>query len=205
MFKLDRINWIIHGLLKRIGSDAIKRWVWNREFASGKWNYLTDGRKNTDKICQTIDKYLRNGDILELGCGFGLIPLLLSTPFHSYVGVDISDVAFKSSEKLFRNSPPSMGSVNFIAYDVEKFIPAQKFDVILLDEVLNYFKTPLIPIIVDRYTKFLNIGGVIIVKMHDREKYQGVIETLEKAFNIVETVDTSDKSAIRVLRAARQV
>jgi SAM-dependent methyltransferase len=47
----------------------MKRRLWNREFANGRWNFIEN--TSGDLIYGYIEKYCRGGSILDLGCGSG--------------------------------------------------------------------------------------------------------------------------------------
>ena len=93
---LRRVWNVSRGLLQTKAPNDIKRWLWNREFAGGRWDCL----KSTpgDPIYAYLQRYARRRDILDLGCGSGSTGNeLAGSAYARYVGVDISDVAIEQA------------------------------------------------------------------------------------------------------------
>src|ERR1044071_4216800 len=89
--------------IKRWGSLAAKKSLWDEEFGSGQWNYLE--RTIEDPIYPILEKYARNGAILDMGCGSGNTANELNyEKFGSYTGTDLSEVAVqKAIERTRKN------------------------------------------------------------------------------------------------------
>src|ERR1700674_5764890 len=92
MYLAQRVRNVSRGLLQRYGTESMKRALWNSEFMGGRWNCLDD--TSGDCVYPYVEKYARNGSILDLGCGSGNTGIELDvTAYQQYVGVDISDAA----------------------------------------------------------------------------------------------------------------
>ena len=59
----------LRGLTQRWGTSDMIQTLWDKEYASGKWDHCdsTPG----DPVYGFVEKYCRNGSILDLGCGAG--------------------------------------------------------------------------------------------------------------------------------------
>jgi len=111
-----------------------KRFSWNYKYLIGKWDYIENEIPRYNKIVDYINYCnINNPKILDLGCGFGsLCKYLKEDNFSSLLGVDLSDTAIaKAKNKKYPNS-------NFIVADIQKFESTEKFDIIILNEVIYY-------------------------------------------------------------------
>lgn len=170
--------------IKRWGSLAAKRTLWDEEFGSGQWNYLE--RTADDPIYPFLEKYARNGAILDMGCGSGNTANELDySKFTSYTGTDLSDVAIQKAIERTRSNG-RQARTEFKCTPIEDFGPEKPYDVILFRESIFYIPVRKIKGVLDRYSLHLKPGGVIIVRMCDREKYAAIVELIAKYYEIVE-------------------
>ena len=73
-----------------------------------------------------------NGTILDVGCGEGtLSDYLNNDQREKYLGIDLS----KEAVRLGKLKRPG---IKFKSTNAENFVPRQKFDVIIFNEVLYY-------------------------------------------------------------------
>jgi len=80
--------------LKSYGPSTLKKRLWDAEFEGGKWNFIDDTRG--DCVYGYLEKYGRQGSILDLGCGQGnTANELVDSAYRTYVGVDISEAALE--------------------------------------------------------------------------------------------------------------
>lgn len=117
---------------------------YNQEFKDGLWNFMDDHFNERSRhaiIGGVLIKSFapQNASILDIGCASGTLTDFLS-PEHlaNYVGMDASIVALSRG----REKRPK---VNFIHSRAGSFKPGiNKFDVIVLNEVLYYLHPELI-------------------------------------------------------------
>ena len=64
-----RVRNTLRGLLQFYGPVCVKRHLWNREFAQGRWD--APGEASRDVVYHFVEAYARHGCILDLGCGQG--------------------------------------------------------------------------------------------------------------------------------------
>ncbi len=165
---------------------------WDNQFKDGSWDYLNDIQQLSrySVILGYYNYFIENGNILDLGCGQGvLLQRLKSFKFKDYVGVDISEKAIEmANEKKLDNS-------KFIASDLTKYTPEMNFDFIIFNESLYYLDKPLE--ILDKYQKYLNENGKIVISMWDNpernNKLWSQINKKYKIWDVVKLQSHSDK------------
>jgi len=131
---------------------------WNSEYESGKWAYL-GGLPELARYSILIG-YLQHfkpgGSILDVGCGEGVLHRRLQPHAYSrYLGVDCAGSAIRTLQAR------GAGNSAFIAADAESYLPAERFDALVFNEVLYYFRDP--DSALARYARALNSGGIILV------------------------------------------
>jgi len=170
--------------IKRWGSLAAKKSLWDDEFGSGQWNYLE--RTTEDPIYAILEKYARNGAILDMGCGSGNTANELGYgKFGSYTGTDLSDVAIrKAIERTSKNGRE--GKAEFRCAPIEDFSPEKSYDIILFRESIFYIPVRKIKAVLDRYATCLKSNGVFIVRICDREKYASIVQLIGKHYDVIE-------------------
>jgi 2-polyprenyl-3-methyl-5-hydroxy-6-metoxy-1,4-benzoquinol methylase len=77
------------------------------------------------------------GKILDLGCGQGRNALALARLGYSVVGVDLSKVGI---EQMIIKAKKENLDVKGIVGDINKFMISNKYDIILLDSMLHFYK-----------------------------------------------------------------
>ena len=161
---------IATSLIKKYGPSKIKKVLWDKEFSSTKWDFMDD--TSADCVYPHLERYLRGGSILDLGCGPGNTANELSdSAYGTYVGLDISQAALdKGIERTKANGRQRKN--NFAQGDFLGYKPTQKFDVILFRESLYHVPFGQVKAILDKYAQYLNDGGVFIVRL-----YAAAIET----------------------------
>jgi 2-polyprenyl-3-methyl-5-hydroxy-6-metoxy-1,4-benzoquinol methylase len=135
--------------------------VLNAEYGRGDWDYLIGEREvpRFNVVCGCCQRTTRRPRVLEIGCGEGMLADQLTPErFEQFVGVDIAAPAVERA--LARSLPNSC----FIAADAAEFAPSMSFDVIVFNEVLEYFTNP--AQLVRRYEKWLLPGGEFVVSQY---------------------------------------
>lgn len=179
----------IHAFIKRWCSPILKQHVWDREYASGKWDFL-DGKNGSisrDTILDVIERYATGGDVLDLGCGAGATGTEIAPVYRSYLGVDISAVAIAKANSLAQAAARQVKN-SYVTGDILTFVPAGLFTVILFRESLYYFPLRKIEHMLARYCGFLAGDGVFIVRLHDRERYGEIERLIDSRYTVCERV-----------------
>jgi 2-polyprenyl-3-methyl-5-hydroxy-6-metoxy-1,4-benzoquinol methylase len=133
---------------------------WEREYASGRWSYLggIDELAHYSVIVGYYAFLKPGGSVLDVGCGEGILQARLSPHgYCRYLGIDFAAGAI--DQMAARRDP----ATEFRVADAASFTTSEKFDVIIFNESLYYFRDPIS--IVERYLDFLASNGIIIVSM----------------------------------------
>jgi 2-polyprenyl-3-methyl-5-hydroxy-6-metoxy-1,4-benzoquinol methylase len=190
---------VLSRFVKRWGPALLKQRLWDSEFQAGQWGYLD--QTVDDPIYDILEKYLRDGEILDVGCGSGNTGNELDGSLYSrYTGTDISEVAIQQARA--RSEQNGRGEKNrYLRSDMESFVPDGKYDVILFRESIFYIPLPKVKSTLDHYVRFLKPEGVVVVRMCDREKYKGIVNILRVNYTVQETHDVENaKDVIIVFR-----
>lgn len=130
-------------IIKKVftGNDPVivsqSKLLWDKQYKEGKWDFLLHRPDNTAYIAERISDILQDKkiSILDIGCGNGGLLSLFEAEKKdfSYTGVDISGQAIARLKERFPK-------YRFVEVDIEKdtFCAGEKFDVIVLSEILYY-------------------------------------------------------------------
>lgn len=192
---IRRFRNVVRGVLQSYGPARVKRALWNSEFKGGRWNCLesTPG----DCIYTYIEKYAQSGSILDLGCGSGSTGNELSyDSYGKYTGVDISDAAVQKSIVRSQQNGRQVKN-NYCQFDVFRYVPSQRYDVILFRDSLYYVPRGNVKSMLDRYSHYLTKRGVFVVRMaNGNEKYRAFVETIELNYRVVEKAFVEEQDAL---------
>jgi SAM-dependent methyltransferase len=208
----ERTVTFVQGFLKSYGPSNIKKRLWDREFSGTKWNFIDNTAG--DCIYRNLEKFSRNGDILDLGCGPGnTANELASTAYRSYAGVDISEAALakavKRTQECGRTEKNSFACADFLAY-----MPTKEFDVILFRESMYHIPYGQVQEILDRFSKCLKRDGVFMVRLYVADAKSGKtkhrvtskINLIKREFDVVESneYDSPGHPAVLIFRPKRK-
>jgi 2-polyprenyl-3-methyl-5-hydroxy-6-metoxy-1,4-benzoquinol methylase len=130
------------------------------QYAASEWDYL---RSITEAPrFGVVSSYCRllapRGALLEIGCGEGfLLEHLDRSSFAHFTGVDISSVAIERARALEDER------TTFHRAEAETYEAERTYNVIVFNEVLEYFDDPLA--LVRRYEAYLEPQGHFVVSM----------------------------------------
>lgn len=176
---------VSRALVQRYGPKPIKRYLWNREFAAGRWDCLdkTGGERGHAQI----EKYAANGHILDLGCGSGTTSVELNPAAYSrYTGVDISDVAVQKAKDRAREAGRADRNDYYLS-DIATYMPKEKYEVILFGDSIYYVPHNQLDALLKRYSEYLSENGVFVVRMHDTSgKHRRIVDAIESHYQLVE-------------------
>jgi SAM-dependent methyltransferase len=185
-------NFVV-AVLKSYGPSNLKRYFWDREFAGTKWDFIdhTEG----DCVYPSLEKYAKNGSILDLGCGPGNTANELSgDAYQTYIGVDLSEEALAKARK--RTLETGRNDKNlFVRHDFVNYTPTQEFDVILFRESIYHVPIRKIKKTLTHYTRFLKSSGVLIIRIAtsdqehagaDKPRPMAMVRLMEREFDVVE-------------------
>lgn len=193
MYIVNRTLTFARGFLASYGPSRIKKRLWDREYSGTKWDFINNTAG--DCVYPFLEKYGRNGNILDLGCGPGnTANELAPEAYKCYVGVDISDAALakaiKRTEESGRASKNSFVNSDFLSYE-----PNRDFDIILFRESMYHIPYGQVLPILRKFSKHLKSTGVFIVRLYAGDHRPGVIKTrvtakldlIKREFEVVES------------------
>lgn len=193
MYIVDRTMTFVRGFIMSYGPSGIKKKLWDKEFSSTKWDFIDNTAG--DCVYPYLEKYARNGNILDLGCGPGnTANELAEGVYQTYIGVDISEAALaKAAKRTQENGRASKNS--FVNSDFLGYHPTQEFDIILFRESLYHVPFGQILPILKKFSQNLKNTGVFIVRLYAGDHRPGVIKTrvtakldlIKREFDIVES------------------
>jgi SAM-dependent methyltransferase len=181
----QKVENALRGLLQRYGTEPIKRRLWNRQYAQGRWKCLDT--MATDCVYPHLEGHARNGSILDLGCGPGAVRNeLKAEAYCTYTGVDICDLAVEKARSRTVANRRADKNVYFQS-DIFSYVPQQQYDVIFFGDSIYYFPHQQIAEMLERYSNYLKPNGVFIVRSWLlKDRHRTIIHNIESAFDVVE-------------------
>ena len=167
--------------------------TWEAQYAAGRWDFLAElSELARFSVLAGYICHLKPGAaVLDTGCGQGvLLRRLPGSCYSRYVGIDVSASAISVAQE--RGNERS----TFLTADCEEYSPAERFDVIVFNEVLCCLRDPLRT--VERYARSLNPGGLVLVSLCTAAR--GSSKLLRRLKGAYETVDE-----VRVVHSGRNV
>lgn len=164
---------------------------WDSMYEQGEWDYLT----KIDELghysllvgyCQYLNP---KGNILDIGCGEGLLQQRLSyLPYQSYVGVDVSSAAIAKVKERgnTRNT--------FIVADASQYKPSQAMDIIFFNECLYYFEKPHSVLV--HYSRYLSNDGYFVISMFDQPESDLCWQILEANYKVIDAVSITNQAGL---------
>ncbi len=109
------------------------------------------------------------GKILDIGCGYGLMPYMLSftSAQREITGIDYDEEKIDTANHCFSKTD----NVKFVHSDVLGF-EFEKYDTIIIADMLHYLPTDEQKQVIDKCISNLNPGGTIIVREGDSDKQE---------------------------------
>jgi len=104
--------------------------------------------------------------ILDMGCGYGFMPYMLSfaAPERVITGVDYDEEKIETADHCFSKT----ANVNFIHADALNF-NFEKYDAIILADMLHYLQPGEQIQLIDKCIASLNDGGTVIIRDGDKD------------------------------------
>lgn len=132
---------------------------WNKAYSSGTYDGW--GEVGSSPRFALIGGFCTQAgatNILDVGCGTGLLRASLCRYRGRYTGLDCSSVMIRCLQEK--------GCGDFICADAEHWTPTTHYDAVVLNEVLYYFNNPRSALI--KYYAALSPDGVFIVSIFKR-------------------------------------
>lgn len=134
----------------------------------------------------------KEGELLDVGCGDGLILALLNKNKKlSCEGIDISPLAIELAK--------SHGITNCEESDFEDYVSFQSFNYILLSEILEHAKNP--ELILQNVYRLLDDNGILFISIPFQKKLElGDLHLFSKG----DMVNLLTESGFRIVKYIRQ-
>lgn len=172
-------------------TDFIKRKIvrdqrarWNHQYALGQWEGLKDEveLERQEVVKEFFLKYKGGGNIIELGCGYGVLPDVIFKKQHydKYQGIDISDFMVQKIQYLADDRH------SFGTGDINNYTFKEKYDAIIYNEVINYGKE--IPALLKNAQETgLKDNGIFIISVHE---FKGSPQIWTDIHNTLQVLDS---------------
>ena len=168
----------IHYLATRFGWHWLRSVAFDEKYRRGDWRFDTDGGR---ELTAVLDRYLRKGDILVLGCGgASILKELEAEAFHSALGIDLSEEAIHLASRF------ASDKIAFLVADMETFKCPQPFDVILFSDSLYYVASVRQVQLLRRLARDLKPGGALVATFAEARRYQSILERIRRNFSVLE-------------------
>lgn len=184
-----------------------KEEVWN-EMYEMKYEDKMNSAEQSDRYIEIANVIncleIRNPDILDVGSGNGtLISYIDKNNFNSFTGIDISKKAVEIGNEKYSDNP----KINFLETDIFKF-SGYKFDIIIFNESLYYFRVNEIEEVINKTMDLLNEEGILIISMSQNLKSFLIRRKLDKILNpesdkLIYSLNSRNKWRIRVYKNLR--
>ena len=205
---INRSLQFARGFLLSYGPQSVKRKFWEKEYRENKWHFAENSAD--DCIYPNLEKYARNGSILDLGCGSGNTGNeLAESAYSSYLGIDISEEALAKAVKRSESNGRSHKN-KFVRSDFLGFQTNEKFDVILFRESLYHVPLEKIKNLLDNLSAHLKPNGVFIVRLYITRdgvikfRPKKMIDIIAKNFPVLENDLYADIGAVVIVFKPRQ-
>jgi SAM-dependent methyltransferase len=118
-------------------------------------------------LIERVWKINRAVNIIDFGCGFGYVGLLLLPVLpkgSTYTGIDISEILIEDAEKTFANLEYS---TKFVKADLNDYEPKENYDIAISQAVLRHI--PNAKNILEKMIQSVVKGGLVICMEGDLE------------------------------------
>lgn len=140
--------------------------------------YIDDKLRTKDKIIKLINKYAKNGLVMEMGTGTGILALKIASMGNKVIALDVDKDMINISKKYFLNFFPN-SDITYVNKDIREYKTQKKMDVIYSIGVLEHY---LDNEIVEIINKQLSLSNYVIFgiptkyfdenkKMYGNERY----------------------------------
>lgn len=146
---------------------------WNAQYRLGLWDYLDAGTTTGSELAEIVGQYAPQASILDLGCGTSVNLPLAPGAYRRYHGVDISAKAIKRARLSGRPG------ATYETADILTYAPRETYDAILLREVIYYLPPAKVTGVLNRLSRFMAPGGVILVQVWAGERTPDLIAAIE--------------------------
>jgi SAM-dependent methyltransferase len=168
--------------------------MWNMQYRLGMWNGIDSA--TGAQVIALLEKYTVKPNILDLGCGKSTNLHLDRDKYCHYHGVDISLNSIRAAREH------ACPNASFEVADILRYDTNERYDAILLREVLYYLPKHRIADFLRRITRFLELDGKILIQFWDKSACREYVEmVLASGLRVLEEQirDSSNSSESTVI------
>ena len=144
-------------------------------------------KQMAEKLISMLEKNF-NSDILEIGCGTGLLTELAvkNLSYKTYTAIDI----VSGCEKYIKKISPD---IDFVSFDIEEYIEQnnKKYDLILSNASLQWVKD--LPGFVKKLTEKLNPDGMLLFTTFGTENFREIYYVVGKTLSYFYVKELKEK------------
>ena len=172
----------------------MKRLAWKHDFQKGI-NIHDVEKGYRSAICDWVEKYVKGGDILDLGCSDGHVGLGLNMlSYNTYTGVDISDMAVSAAfAKLDSHGADRRRKNRFVQGEIAAYSPSMRPSVVLFKDSIYYLTKRDLTNALDHYRGRMKEGGVFIVQMDNIKRHGWIRELIMEKCKMIENLVYEDR------------
>jgi 2-polyprenyl-3-methyl-5-hydroxy-6-metoxy-1,4-benzoquinol methylase len=168
----------IHYFVTRFGPAWLRGLAFDEKYQRGDWNFKGE---SSNELPSVVQKYLRGGDLLILGCGgASILDSFEPAAFSSVLGLDLSTEAVRLASRFAREN------ILFQVGDMVGFQCPRDYDVILFSESLYYVPSSRQEEVLRRLAGNLKAEGALVVTLAQARRYHAIIELIRRCFQVVE-------------------
>lgn len=134
-------------------------------------------------ISDLLDRRIKTGELLDLGCGYGVVGIVMKRvfPAMSVTMIDINSRAVSLSQENARHN--FVGSVQVLASDVVAGLPdnSKKFDIVMTNPPVRAGKTTVFSFYDASYERLVD-GGLLYVVLQKKQGAPSSLTYLEGLF-----------------------
>lgn len=142
-----------------------------------------------------MSRMVRGKSVLDVGCSSGIFPILMAREGKTVLGIDIDQSAIQKANNIKSQEEDSVQKkVNFINISMNDLETNEKYDTIILSEILEHVFYP--SEILEKATTMLNDDGVIVITVpfginsyFDHKKTYYVLDLFRETSGILEIVN----------------
>ena len=161
---------------------------WEGAFSGGYWDFL-EHKEEAGRyyaICNFVKQFKTNPRVLDVGCGKGVLYNYLkqAVPDLDYTGIDISETAVQAAAEKYPET-------TFRAMDFDTSTLEGRFDLIIFNETLEYFKRPAATLSKCKELNMLE-GWCFIISMY--QGHDGLWKHVHQHFRPIKEVDVKNEN-----------
>ncbi len=149
--------------IKSIKKEIVR--IYSQDFVSKMYTLL---RLKLAPMIQMIKYVPEKGDILDLGCGNGIVANILSlgAPERKVYGVDLSVSRIEAASRISSGNP----NLEFVAGDVNT-VPFERFEIVTLIDLLHHMPYEEQAALLNKIYCKQNEGDLLIIKDLEKAPY----------------------------------